>query len=168
MRESFRDTIKRQNQKLIPSTFKRGVITNVYVNMAQADVIIVGDEQTILKGIPLSSAINPKTIIAGDQCRIDMFDETNPNDMVIAYVYGRSQPKILTSFGSNSINNGTTSITFNHYLGFIPDSVQFSLNSNSGDNSVYVSAFDKDTITISSNGANTSLRIAFLWIAYKF
>ncbi|MGH2639898.1 MAG: hypothetical protein ACRDF4_11575, partial [Rhabdochlamydiaceae bacterium] len=89
--------VKKQNNKTTPATFKRGVIVTVHPSAWSADVIVVGNNQTILKNIPLSSAITPSQVRAGDRCRIDMFDETNQNDMIIAYTYGRAPSQVVNS-----------------------------------------------------------------------
>ena len=99
--------VKKQNNKVTPATFKRGLIVNVYSTSWSADVIIIGNSQTILKNVPLSSAISPSNIRAGDKCRIDMFDETNQDDMVVAYTYGRSpNTSVLVNHGFVSLNSG--------------------------------------------------------------
>lgn len=78
---------KIQNQKLLPATFKRGIISKVNLETFTADVYIIGNPQTILKDIPMSSAIDSNEVQAGQRCRIDMFDESNKSDMVVAYTY---------------------------------------------------------------------------------
>lgn len=102
--DAFLPTTKKVNDKITPASFKRGLIVALHPQSWTADVSIIGNTQTVLKNVPLSSAINPNEIQAGDKCRIDMFDETNQNDMVVAYTYGR-RPKPLT-------NSGFITITF--------------------------------------------------------
>lgn len=82
--------VKNQNTKVTPETFKRGTIVAIHKESCSADVIIVGSNESIAKNVPLSSAINANVVMPGDRCRIDMFDETNPDDSVIAYTYGRT------------------------------------------------------------------------------
>lgn len=84
---SYLQLHQQANEKVTPATFKRGIISAVNVHAMTADVQIVGNQSTVLKGIPLSSAINPATLSVGARCRIDMFSESNPNDCVVAYTY---------------------------------------------------------------------------------
>ena len=72
-----------------PAFFKRGIISLIHISSATADVLIVGNLNTTLKNIPLSSAIVPSTIKQGDKCLVFMFDEANPNDCIIVCAYGR-------------------------------------------------------------------------------
>lgn len=76
-----------QNNRLMPATFKKAIITSVNVARNSANVYIVGNAQTIIKNIPLSSAIIASTVKLGSKCRVDCFDESNPSDQVVAYVY---------------------------------------------------------------------------------
>jgi hypothetical protein len=75
------------NEKITPATFRRGIINAVNIQSKTADVQLVGNQSSILKGIPLSSAINLTTVKAGQRCRVDLFGEINPNDSVVAYTY---------------------------------------------------------------------------------
>lgn len=78
---------KEQNTKLIPSSFKKAIISDINVQIRTADVYIIGNIQTIIKNIPLAKSIDVTTLKQGDRCKIDVFDESNPNDCVIAYTY---------------------------------------------------------------------------------
>lgn len=106
-----------KNKRLIPSFTKRGLINRIYPETWTADVVIIGGNQPVVKNIPLSSSI-PSGVQVGDKCRVDMFDESNPNDMVVAYIYGR---KIKSKFSSGQTTVGTGGSTIAHGLGAIPD-----------------------------------------------
>lgn len=93
---SFNELYRKQNQKLIRATFKKGLIVSVNLAASTADVSIVGNPSTILKNVPFASHIIASLVIPNDKCRLDLFDETNPNDMVIAYIYGRPMPYAST------------------------------------------------------------------------
>lgn len=84
---------KKANDHTIPATFKRGIVSAINIQSGTMDVQIIGNQTTVLKGIQISSAVNIYTARIGDKCRIDFFDETNPNDAVVAYTYGRSGPQ---------------------------------------------------------------------------
>ena len=93
---SFNELYKKQNQKLIRATFKKALIVSVNEASATANISIVGNPSTVIKNVPFASHIIPSLVLANDKCRVDLFDETNPNDMVIAYIYGRSMPYAST------------------------------------------------------------------------
>jgi hypothetical protein len=119
MQDSYLNFQKRQMQKISPATFKHGVITAVYRQSWSADVVVEGDVQTVLKGIPMSSAV-PYNVRVGQLCRIDMFDETNPKDSVVAYTYGTAPSSVWI------VKTGTAYVTSNgqaipHGLGQKPD-----------------------------------------------
>ncbi len=86
----FNDTFKRQQQRLVRATFKKAFIVAVHAASSTADVYFAENSQSVIKNIPLSSQITPSLVMVGDRCRVDVFDETNPSDMVIAYIYGRT------------------------------------------------------------------------------
>ena len=77
------------NGRVTPAFFKRGVISLVHIQSATADVLIVGNQNTTIKNVPLSSGINSANLVSGDKCLLFMFDETNPNDCVVVCAYGR-------------------------------------------------------------------------------
>ena len=87
MLDPYLNLVSKQNNKVTPATFKKGVISAVHTNSNTADVLVVGNNDTTLKNIPVSSVIILSVADVGKRCRIDMFDETNPNDCVIAYLY---------------------------------------------------------------------------------
>ena len=125
MQHSVNQTYKKQNQKLLPATFKKGVIIQAYQNNWTADVYIVGNNQTILKGVPLALSIDATILQAGMKCRLDLFDETNPSDMVVAYVYGGGNLSIQRRVASGSANVTSGGITITHSLGVVPNLVAF-------------------------------------------
>jgi len=83
----YLDLHNKANERVTPATFKRGIINAVNVQSKTADVQVVGNQNNILKNVPVSSAIDITTLQPGNRCRIDMFDEANQNDMVVAYTY---------------------------------------------------------------------------------
>jgi hypothetical protein len=83
------------------ATYKKGVIAKISLDTASADVTVVGSNQNVLKNIPFSSAIDLNDITVGDKCRIDMFDESNPSDSVIAYTYGRKKRGVISSINAS-------------------------------------------------------------------
>jgi len=100
MQIPFRTVFKQTQYITARATFKKGILAKVYPDTATADVTIVGSTQSILKNIPMSSAVDPSDAKIGDRCRIDMFDESNPSDSVIAYIYGRKKSAAYGGSGS--------------------------------------------------------------------
>lgn len=76
-----------QNKNLVPATFKKAIISSVNIQTRTANVYIVGNSQTIINDIPFAISVNITNVKAGQRCRVDCFDESNPRDMVVAYVY---------------------------------------------------------------------------------
>ena len=111
------------NSNTLPATFKRGIINTIHPN-GTADVQVVGNQSTILKGIYFSSAVNPVTVRPGDKCRIDMFSEINPSDSIIAYTYGRQQQS-LASWGYATLPDGNHQ-QVSHGLPGIPNIISVS------------------------------------------
>ena len=121
----FNDIFKKQQKKLVPATFKKGFVSAINVSQNTVDVFFAENPQNVIRNVPLASNIIPSLIMKGDRCRIDVFDETNPNDMVVAYIYGRSMPyptKTLFLTGTFHINPGDTfPKTITHNAGFLAD-----------------------------------------------
>lgn len=87
MKTPFNKTYKTQNTRLVPKSFKKAVISSVYVNNYTVDVYFIGNNQTIIRNIPVANTVDITTINPGDRCKVDIFDETNPSDMVLAYTF---------------------------------------------------------------------------------
>lgn len=123
MLPGYREFEQTKNGKIMPATFKRGIISKINFQQGIADVIIVGNIQTVLKNIQLSSAV-PSTAKVGDKCRIDMFDETNPNDIVVAYTYGGvnsgKTASGVTPQTFSAVPTGVTPGSIPHGLGMVP------------------------------------------------
>lgn len=81
------DTWKKQHKKIVRSTFKKGFINAVHASARTVDVYFAENPQTIIRNVPIAGTVTVSGIIVGSRCRIDIFDETNPNDMVMAYYY---------------------------------------------------------------------------------
>jgi hypothetical protein len=110
-------------RKINPATFKKGVISKLNTSNGTADVYFVENSQNIIKNIQFASNVDLTKITAGMRCRVDIFDETNPSDMVIAYTYGGAG-KAGTRFASGTANvTSTTTTTIPHGLGVIPSFV---------------------------------------------
>ena len=81
------DTWKQQQKKLVRSVFKKGLINTVHVSSRTVDVSYAENPQTVIKNIPIANTVDISKVAVGQRCRIDMFDETNPNDCVMSYTY---------------------------------------------------------------------------------
>ena len=74
-------TFQKQNQRLIRSTFKKGFVSAVYPNSRTADVSFASNPLTPMKNIPIASNVDITTIVIGQRCKVDVFDETNPSSV---------------------------------------------------------------------------------------
>jgi len=83
----FNETFRRQTESLLPATFKRAVIVAVQAQNKTADVYFAENPNTVIRSVPLANHINTATIVVGQRCRVDLFDEKNSRDMVVAYCY---------------------------------------------------------------------------------
>ncbi len=76
-----------QNKKLIPDGFKKAVISNVNILNRTVDVYFVQNPNTTITGIKVSGLVTLTVALIGKTCKIDIFDEVNSKDMVMAYYY---------------------------------------------------------------------------------
>lgn len=83
----YNQIFREQNKRLIRATFKKAIVNAVYPSTNTVDVYFVGNSQSIVKGIPVANNVTIAAVFPGNKCRIDVFDETNPTDMVLAYTY---------------------------------------------------------------------------------
>jgi hypothetical protein len=81
------DTFKRQQVHLVRSAFKKGFINAVHVSSNTVDVYYAENPQSVIKNIPVADTVTVSLITVGKKCRIDIFDETNPSDCVLAFTY---------------------------------------------------------------------------------
>lgn len=81
------ETFKRQQKKFVRASFKKAFINSVHISSHTVDVFYAENPQSIIKNIPVADSVDIANVIAGQKCRIDLFDETNPNDGVCAYTY---------------------------------------------------------------------------------
>lgn len=81
------DTWKKQQKHLVRSTFKKATVIAVNKSANTLDISFVENPQTVLRGIPLARCMPIADVMVGQRCRVDLFDETNPSDMVVAYSY---------------------------------------------------------------------------------
>lgn len=117
---SINELFKMQRDVLDRATFKKGIINAVNAQSCTADIYFAENPQTIIRNVKFSASIIPSLVRAGDQCRVDLFDETNPNDMIVAHIYGRTFKQPLTTLYSSGIGSfgagGSNSVTIPHGL----------------------------------------------------
>jgi len=82
--QTYNQLHKSQQRKLIPDFFKKGIISKVNTSSKTVDVYFVDNPQNIIKNVPLANGVSASI---GMRCKVDLFDESNPNDMVVAYCY---------------------------------------------------------------------------------
>lgn len=78
---------KQQQKRLVPATFKKAFINAVNASTKTVDVYYAQNPQTIIRGIPISNNVDVSTLTVGKKCRVDLFDENNPRDCVMAYTF---------------------------------------------------------------------------------
>jgi hypothetical protein len=85
---------KKQNDRIIPSVHKKAVIVNSNLTGNIVDIYFVENPQSIIRGVQVaypsqstvSSYANTNTIM-NLRCVVDIFDETNNQQMIVAYTY---------------------------------------------------------------------------------
>lgn len=80
-------TWKEQQKKLVRATFKKAYVNAVNVSARTVDVYYAENPQTIIRNIPVADTVDITTVSVGRRCRVDLFDENNPLDSVMAYTY---------------------------------------------------------------------------------
>lgn len=81
------NTFKNQQNKLVRSTFKKGFINAVYIASRTVDVSYAENPLTVVRNIPVAVNVDITKVKVNQRCRVDVFDETNPNDCVLAFTY---------------------------------------------------------------------------------
>lgn len=109
-------TYQKQNAKLIPSSIKKAIISAVNISQRQCDIFFPNNPQTIVKGVSVSNSVDMTTLIAGQRVKIDIFDETNPKDIVIAYAYGGG-PSNLNAVGKTVVITYVSNVVLNNLGG---------------------------------------------------
>lgn len=71
----------------MPATFKKAVVSKVNVDNYTADVYFAENPQTVIRSIAVARTVDLTKVRPGDRCKVDLFDETNPNDQILAYTY---------------------------------------------------------------------------------
>ena len=99
MEYGYNELNKKINDKNIPSSWKKGIIVKINEVTWTADVQIIGSINTVARNVPISLAVATLDIQINDKCKLDVFDESNSNDMVIAYTYGRRPAPVATPTG---------------------------------------------------------------------
>lgn len=80
-------TFQKQQGRLVRATFKKAFISAVHANAHTVDVSYAENPLTIVRNVPIADTVDVTKLAAGQRCRIDVFDETNPNDCALAYTY---------------------------------------------------------------------------------
>jgi len=66
---------------------RRGIIRAFDSGIYLADVQIVGSMATMLTGVPVAKQIGADLLTSGTKCGVLFFDETNPSDACVVFVY---------------------------------------------------------------------------------
>ena len=100
-RQPINSTFSKQQKRLVRATFKKGFVSAVYVNSNTADVSFADNPNTVMRNIPVADSVDIVALAAivtpshgtpyqtgkGVRCKVDIFDETNPTDCVVAFTY---------------------------------------------------------------------------------
>lgn len=112
---------KKQNQALIEDDYKKAVISAVNPGSRQVDIYFIRNPDTVIRGVAVAAHIPVNDSIIGLRCKVDVFDEVNPKDMVVAYIYGSTTGdtftvNVITSitidFVGKTVTSTSTEITF--------------------------------------------------------
>lgn len=74
-------------------TILRGIVRGYDRTNHTATVEVAGAQTTYLNDVPVSHALGWWLLAAGAQCGIVFFDETDPHDACVAFVYGGQAPR---------------------------------------------------------------------------
>jgi len=75
---------------------RRGIIRAFDSGTYLADVQIVGSMATMLTGVPVAKQIETDLLMSGSKCGVLFFDETNPCDACVLFIYGEAHPGHIT------------------------------------------------------------------------
>jgi hypothetical protein len=85
---------QKQNSRLIASTRKKAIIMNSNPGANTVDLSFVDNLQTLVKGVRVSNStigelitLQNQGITSNIKCVVDIFDETNVSQMIVAYTY---------------------------------------------------------------------------------
>ncbi len=76
---------------------RRGIIRAFDSGTYLADVQIVGSMATVLTGVPVAKQIGAGLLTSGAKCGVLFFDETNPSDACVVFVYEGAPVAWVTS-----------------------------------------------------------------------
>lgn len=168
IRVPYNKTYQKQNTRLVPYSFKKAVISSVNTKNNSADISFIGNSQTVVKNIPFASYVNVMKVNPGDKCKVDVFDPSNPSDMVIAYTYGNNSSAPIFSQGTITIVQGVVN-TIPHRLGVIPNFVNYiMLTYPAGGSVIESSPADVTNIYLQANGTGIGINFNITWQAGNF
>jgi hypothetical protein len=164
---------EKKHAKWDRATFKKAVISNVNTNNFTADVYFAENPQTVVRGVPFSSSIVPWTVNVGDRCRVDVFDEANPLDMAVAYIYGRKITYPRLAYGSGQINAlASNAVVIPHGLPGTPQVYSAALDGfpyYGPTNTTYVASCSVDATNITiTRIPNNTITVTYYWFAILY
>jgi hypothetical protein len=110
MRVPYNEIYKNQTSKLVPAMNKKAIIARINSSAHTVDIYYPNNPQTIIKNIQVASGVDMSKLLVGGQCKIDLFDEANPKDIIVSYAYNNS--KSSTSLGSTATITYVKTINF--------------------------------------------------------
>lgn len=113
---------------------RRGIIRAFDSGTYLADVQIVGSMATILTGVPVAKQIGAELLTSGTKCGVLFFDETNPSDACVVFVYdgapGYPGARVYHSTNQSIPNGVLTALAFNSER-FDTDNIHDTVTNNS-------------------------------------
>lgn len=100
MEVPLNSTYEKQSQKLLPKTFRKAYISAVNLIARTADIYFANNPTVIIRGVPVASNVSMSQAMVGQKCKVDIFDEINQRDMVVAYCYGSSSTAVTGYTGT--------------------------------------------------------------------
>lgn len=113
---------------------RRGIIRAFDSGTYLADVQIVGSMATMLPGVPVAKQIGANLLTSGTKCGVLLFDETNPADACVVFVYdgAPSHPSARVYHSvSQSIPNATVTVLAFNSERFDTDGIHDTVTNNS-------------------------------------
>jgi hypothetical protein len=78
---------EKQRDTLTPDQRRKAVVAAINVSARTVDIYFVNNPQTVIKSVPCSFAVTMSAVVVGQRCKVDIFDEKNVKDFVVAYTY---------------------------------------------------------------------------------
>ena len=103
---TLNQTFDKQQKTRVRATFKKAFINAIHTSANTVDVYLAENPQNILRNIPIASTVDVSNLKVGQLCRVDIFDETNSNDMCLAYTIGGTATVVTSTTYAGQVGSG--------------------------------------------------------------